>query len=107
MIKVSVMYPYKAGARFDFEYYLEMHMPLVLERLGPACKRHSVDRGISSGRPESPPLYLAVCQLEFESLESFNVAFGPHAKEISADMPNYTDIVPLSQVSETLPERIA
>ena len=29
MIKVSVMYPNKEGARFDHDYYREKHMPLV------------------------------------------------------------------------------
>ena len=27
MIKVSVMYPNKPGARFDHAYYLQKHMP--------------------------------------------------------------------------------
>ena len=30
MIKVSVMYPNTAGARFDHTYYRDKHMPLVL-----------------------------------------------------------------------------
>ena len=29
MIKVSVMYPNKPGARFNHEYYRNIHMPLV------------------------------------------------------------------------------
>ncbi|WP_122659812.1 EthD family reductase, partial [Pseudomonas viridiflava] len=29
MIKVSVLYPYKEGARFDHDYYRDQHMPLV------------------------------------------------------------------------------
>ncbi|HEX5045957.1 MAG TPA: EthD family reductase, partial [Gammaproteobacteria bacterium] len=29
MIKVSVLYPQKAGARFDMDYYCDSHMPLV------------------------------------------------------------------------------
>ena len=29
MIKVSVMYPNRAGARFDHEYYRDQHMPMV------------------------------------------------------------------------------
>ncbi|TQU74294.1 EthD family reductase, partial [Xanthomonas perforans] len=28
MIKVSVMYPYREGARFDHAYYRDQHMPL-------------------------------------------------------------------------------
>jgi uncharacterized protein (TIGR02118 family) len=103
MIKVSVMYPRREGARFDFEYYRNTHTPLVLERLGPACKRYSVDKGLTQPGLGAPPLYVACCHLDFESVEAFNAAFGPHAKEIMADGPNYTDISPVSQLSETYP----
>jgi len=101
MIKLSVMYPYEEGAHFDFEYYRATHIPLVLDWLGAACKRCSVDRGVRGGRPDAPPLYAAGCHLEFDSVDAFSAAFGPHAKEILADTPNYTNISPVTQVSET------
>ena len=37
MIKVTVMYPYTEGARFDHAYYRDRHMPMVKARLGSAC----------------------------------------------------------------------
>src|SRR5690348_1454679 len=37
MIKVSVMYANKPGARFDHVYYRDKHMPLVRDRMGPSC----------------------------------------------------------------------
>jgi hypothetical protein len=33
MIKVTVMYPYTEGARFDHVYYRDQHMPMVKARL--------------------------------------------------------------------------
>ncbi len=38
--------------------------------------------------------------LYFDSAEVFEIAFGPHAQEIMADIPTYTDIQPTIQVSE-------
>jgi hypothetical protein len=38
-------------------------------------------------------------------VEAFQTAFGPHADEVSADMPNYTNIAPIVQISEVLPIR--
>ena len=38
MIKVSVFYPNKPGARFDFDYYTATHLPLVRDKLGGACE---------------------------------------------------------------------
>ena len=33
MTKVSVMYLYTPGARFDFDYFCNTHMPLVKAKL--------------------------------------------------------------------------
>ena len=35
-------------------------------------------------------------------IEAFNCCFEPHAKEIMADIPNYTDLSPVIQVSEVV-----
>jgi uncharacterized protein (TIGR02118 family) len=36
----------------------------------------------------------------FDSVEAFQAAFLPHAAEIQGDVPNYTNIQPLLQISE-------
>jgi uncharacterized protein (TIGR02118 family) len=38
--------------------------------------------------------------LYFESVAEFQAAFAPHAAAIMADIPNYTNIQPVIQVSE-------
>jgi uncharacterized protein (TIGR02118 family) len=37
-----------------------------------------------------------------DSIDAFNAAFGPHAKEIMGDIVNYTDISPVIQFSEVV-----
>jgi uncharacterized protein (TIGR02118 family) len=49
VIKVSVLYPNTAGCKFDMGYYLNQHMPMVQQKLGPACKRMAVEEGIAGG----------------------------------------------------------
>jgi hypothetical protein len=51
VIKVSVLYPNTAGCKFDMGYYLNQHMPMVQQKLGPACKRMAVEEGIAGGAP--------------------------------------------------------
>ena len=102
MVKVSVMYPTTAGARFDHAYYRDKHMPLVKDRMGDACLYYTVDKGIAGGAPGSPAPYVGMCHIFCESVESFQAAFGRHAKEIMADIANYTDIAPVLQVSEVV-----
>ena len=40
-----------------------------------------------------------------DRLEAFQKGFGPHAKEILGDIPNYTDIAPVMQISEVVVEK--
>jgi len=100
MIKITVLYPNGEGSTFDMSYYCNTHIPMVQRLVGPALKGVSVDQGMTGGEPGSPPLYVAVCHLLFESVEAFQAAFGPPEEAIMGDIPNYTNIQPIIQVSE-------
>jgi len=100
MIKVSVLYPNNDGSKFDMSYYCNSHVPMVQEKLGRACNSVAVEQGVSGATSESRPAFIAMGHLYFDSVADFQSAFGPHAKTIMADIPNYTDIQPTIQVSE-------
>lgn len=102
MIKVSVMYPDAPGARFNHDYYRDQHMPLVKARMGAHCRSYTVDKGLAGGAPGQPATYVAMCHLYCDSVESFQAGFGPHAQEIMADIPNYTNLAPVVQISEVV-----
>ncbi|WP_399677883.1 EthD family reductase [Xenophilus sp.] len=102
MIRVSVMYPFTEGARFDHDYYRDQHMPMFKARLGDTCRSVQVDRGLAGPTPGSKPLYEAMCHVLCDSVEAFQAAFGPHAKEINGDVKNYTDIRPVMQISSVV-----
>lgn len=99
MIKVSVFYPNSAGATFDMAYYTSKHMPMVQKKVT-TCKGISAEKGVAGGTPGSQPTYIAVGHLLFDSVAAFQSGFGPHAEEILADIPNYTNMQPIIQVSE-------
>ena len=105
MIKVSIMYPYQADARFDFDYYCQKHMPMVKEKMGASCLFFTAEKGVAGGLPGQPPTYVALGHLYVESIEAFQAGFGPHVKAILADIPNYTDLKPVIQISEVVVER--
>jgi uncharacterized protein (TIGR02118 family) len=38
--------------------------------------------------------------LYFDSVAEFQASFGPHAEAIMADIPNYTNVQPVIQISD-------
>ena len=100
MIKVSVLYPAGAETKFDIDYYCTKHMPMAKARFGAACKGMSIDQGLGSETPGAPPAFAAMGHFLFDSIPAFQAAFGPHAKEILGDIPNYTNVKPVIQISD-------
>lgn len=99
MIKVSVLYPNSPDARFDMAYYTSKHMPMVQKKVS-TCRGIAAEKGVAGGSPGSAPTYIAAGHLLFDSVEAFQSGFGPHATEIMADIPNYTNSQPVIQISE-------
>jgi uncharacterized protein (TIGR02118 family) len=100
MVKVTFLYPSKPGSRFKADYYIDTHMPLVVNRLGSALKGYSAEIGLSGAMPGSPPPNAAIASFTFDSVEAFTAAVMPHYMELQNDIPNYTDIEPIVQISD-------
>ncbi len=98
MIKVSVFYPNEEGTKFDMIYYCNKHIPMCQEKLG--CTQVAVEQGLAGAAPGTPAPYVAMGHLYFDTLEALQAAFEKHAAEIMGDIPNYTDISPVMQISE-------
>ena len=105
MIKVSVLYPAAEGARFDMDYYVDRHVAMIAERLGDALLDVEIDQGLAGAAPGSPPPLVAAVHMYFESMESFQSAFAPHAKVIQKDVSAYTDIRPQTQIATVVQGR--
>ncbi|WP_373088596.1 EthD family reductase [Zhongshania sp.] len=102
MIKVSLMYPYSPDGKFDHEYYKNRHLPLIQEKMGRSCLKYTIDRGVCGDAPNTNPLYIACCHIYSDSIESFYAGFGPHRREIIADVIHYTNISPQMQISDVV-----
>jgi uncharacterized protein (TIGR02118 family) len=100
MVKISVFYPYSGGSKFDMAYYVQKHMPMVRQKLGAACKGVFVEQGVAGAAAGTPPTYVAMGHILCDSAEAFQAAFTPHATEIMGDIPNYTAIQPIIQISD-------
>ncbi|HEY1984832.1 MAG TPA: EthD family reductase [Terracidiphilus sp.] len=99
MVKVSILYPNKPDSHFDVEYYLNTHMPMASKLLGPAIRAITVE--IASGAaPDQAAPFAAICGFTCETFKDFTDAFEPVAAQLQGDIPNYTDIDPITQVSD-------
>jgi len=102
MIKVSVFYPKEDGKKFDMEYYCSKHAMLVTGLLGDALKGASIESGLGGGAPGSPAPFVAIANMYFNSMEEFGQAFGASADKIMGDIPNFTNIEGITQISEVM-----
>ena len=103
MIKVTALYPNEPGKRFEIDYFMNKHMPMVHQRLDPmGLVRSEVEKGIGSMEPGSPAPFVLIANLIFNSMEELHDAFTEHAAEMMGDMPNFTDIQPQFQIGEIL-----
>ena len=97
MISVNVLYRHTDSIKFNMNYYLDSHIPLVRKLLGPALKGVLVQQGTGGGPPGSPPEFAVITVLRFESTESFQAAFTSHAPTVMADIVNFTNVEPSIQ----------
>lgn len=102
MVNISSVYVKKEGYTFDFDYYLNRHMPRSIELLSLAkgFRGVSVERGIDNDEPKLESSYVAMCHYYFDSVDDFMAAFYPHAEELQGDIVNYTNIEPVIQINE-------
>jgi uncharacterized protein (TIGR02118 family) len=101
MISVMVLYPNQAGTRFDMEYYVHRHLPLVRDRLEPQGMRSMTYVSERAMDPAAPPqAYRLVADLRFDDMESTSRALQMHGAETQADIPNFTDVAPIILIGE-------
>ncbi|KAJ5893456.1 Dimeric alpha-beta barrel [Penicillium taxi] len=91
-----VTYPNDEDIKFDEEYYLKTHMPLVESIWAPQLLSWSVIKytnDMSGNRSQ----YLIAARLVFESQESMQTALkSPKSAEVFADISNFTNKTPIT-----------
>ena len=102
LVKVSVMYPFAEGKKFNMEYYETKHMPMVAGFLGSNLVKYTIEKGIASGIPNQPLPYAAIGTFYVKSLDEYQAAIGPNRDAIRADFANYTDVTPVIMISEVV-----
>ena len=97
MIRVLVLYPRTENKKFDQDYYLDKHLPLVKMKLNPLSLE--ADIGVPRGDSLSP--YFAVTHMVFDSKEELSSKYAKYGKELNEDKNVFTNIDLIFQISET------
>jgi uncharacterized protein (TIGR02118 family) len=97
----TVVYSNKPGAKFDFDYYLNKHVPMVAGLFGTEIE---VRKGISSAMGSLLP-FVCIARISINSVEHFEATMAQHGARILSDVANYTNIEPFVQIDEVVRDR--
>ena len=100
-VTLQVMYPKVDGTKFDMDYYLATHLPMVGEHMGPHISSTLVTKGVGGPAPGAPAGYYAVASIIFADQAAMDAAMAV-AGPVVADIANFTDTEPQMLVGEVI-----
>jgi uncharacterized protein (TIGR02118 family) len=101
MYCVTVLYPSAPEGHFDFDYYRDIHIPMMVELLGDNVLRVEVRRGVQAVDGTPAPFH-CLLNTHIRSAEQFQAVMQANAELVAADIPRYTNLQPVIQIDEIL-----
>ena len=95
MYCLTVTYPKSAGSFFDYDYYVEKHIPLCAEAFAAHGFMGTVLRLDQGAAPGATDLSHASIDILFNGLDNLKAALKAGGKVVSEDLGNYTDVKPV------------
>lgn len=100
-LSLQVIYPADDGSKFDMDYYLGTHMPLVGQHMGAHIEQVLLTKGLAGGAPGAPAPFHAVATMTFADQSALDAALSK-AQPVIADIANFTDSKPEMMVGEVI-----
>ncbi|GAB2676074.1 EthD family reductase [Flavihumibacter cheonanensis] len=100
MIKVAILYPNEEGKTFDMDYYEKTHMPMMANFLGKNLKFYEIDKGLAGRTANDKIPFIAIGYFYCYNMSEYNEAIAKNRTAIVNDIPKYTNIQPIVQISE-------
>ncbi|HVJ34090.1 MAG TPA: EthD family reductase [Terriglobia bacterium] len=89
---VYVTYEGSSDSRFDRRYYVEHHLPLVME----AWQRHGLESVAAFFPSPTQVGTIAICECRFRDETAIAAAFSsPETTDVMADVAKFTDLAPI------------
>ena len=96
---MTILYPHGDDITFDFEYYKNKHMTLIMDLYGKSIRRFELRKGMP-GPDGSKPSYIATINIWIADLEAFTRFGEEHSQTLIDDVPNFTNGMPTIQADE-------
>ncbi len=88
---MTIVYHYGPDVRFDFDYYENTHMPLIMRLYGDSISRFELRRGPPPGPDGALPPFIATISIWIADPEAFDAAAAEHQAGIRADVDKFTN----------------
>ncbi len=97
---ITVLYETVEGSKFDLDYYMATHMPLVDEKFKPfGLRSWRVLKGV--GTPfGGEAKFGIIANLEFDTAQQFKDAVAAEGGPVFGDVPNFTNITPIVVIGD-------
>ena len=98
----TVLYPFKEGVQFNFEYYAKKLLPEYVKIMGDNCVKFEARKGLSTpGLPN--PNFICTANVWVKSPEKFGASMAdPEMMELMKAIASFTDIQPIRQFEQVL-----
>src|SRR5262245_40989154 len=93
---MTIVYQNGPDVRFDFDYYVNTHMPLIMRLYGKSISRFELRRGQPGADGAKPP-YAATITIWIADSAAFDAAQVQHQAGLRADVPKFTNAVLIAQ----------
>jgi uncharacterized protein (TIGR02118 family) len=95
---LTVLFPNGPGVKFDIDYYVNHHIPLILKLYGKSIRNYEVFQPETSPNGP-PPQFLAMANIWIADQKAFMQAGRDHAKDFAPDVPNFTNAKTMSMTN--------
>jgi uncharacterized protein (TIGR02118 family) len=93
---MTIVYQNAPDVRFNFDYYVNTHMPLIMRLYGKSISRFELRRGQPGADGAAPP-YVATITIWIADGAAFDAAQLQHQAGLRADVPKFTNAVLIAQ----------
>jgi uncharacterized protein (TIGR02118 family) len=93
---MTIVYQSGPDVRFDFNYYINTHMPRIMNLYGKSISRFELRRG-QPGADGAVPPYVATITIWIADGAAFDAAQAQHQAGLRADVPKFTNATLIAQ----------